>query len=299
MTASLSPAQFKVRDRLLEDVSDLPVLPNAAARLLGLDPGSDDYFEAVVETVLQDPGLSVKVLAIANSAAVSGVARVRTIPDAIFRLGARGVSNLILTMGVVGAFPPRQGFEDALWRHSFEVAHVSRALARALRDKTVTPEEAYLVGLLHDIGRFLLAREAVDARMLDGEGAFEDPGALLLLETEVCGVHHAELGAIACDQWSIPIEISRVVRCHHHADAELPAEFLRAVQVLRVADGLVAKLLVGKSTPAESLETKALGRMLEAVWPAWSKSDPWDQVETVREALATSRKVADAIGLRY
>lgn len=299
MTASLSPAQFKVRDRLLADVSDLPVLPSAASRLLALDGASDDYFDAVVETVMQDPGLSVKVLAVANSAAVAGVARAKTIPDAVFRLGARGVTNLVLTMGVVSSFPPRQPFEDALWRHSFEVAQVARSLGRALKDRSLQPDELYLVGLLHDLGRFLLVGEAQDPRMLDAEGTFDDGQELLALEVDVCGIHHAELGAIACDQWGIPIEVSRVVRCHHQDDAALPEEFARTVQALRLADGLVGRLFVGKAPVGEALETRVLGKALEALWPPWSKADPWDQVESVREALGTARKTADAIGLRY
>lgn len=185
-----------LRERLQRHLDELPVLPMVLVRLLALDPDDEHLPDRVVSLIESEPNFSTRVLAAANSAASSPVAHITTLPNAIARIGTTGASNLVLTIGVTRVFVPRDDWEWSLWRHALQVALAARAL-------------------LHDIGRFVMFQEAPDQLREIDEGTWDSPEQLVSLEREICGVDHAELGALACHVWGLPDEIVDVVRHHH------------------------------------------------------------------------------------
>ena len=82
-------------------------------------------------------------------------------------------------------------------------------------DPDLPPDEAYVMGLLHDIGRFVMVQEAPARLRAIDEGDWDTPEALVAEELEVCGLTHAALGAAACSKWGLPAMVGEVIERHH------------------------------------------------------------------------------------
>ena len=168
-----------------------------------------------VETLLKaEPVLCGKVLQIANSAYYGLPRAVSSIYQALMLLGMHAVRGIVL--GVAAASTLRgnrvvSGVERELWRHSVTVAGYAQRIASACRWGHRVSEDAYIVGLLHDIGSLFLAARfsGVYHSLLQ---AAED---LLSAERELFGYDHADIGAMIAEHWKLPERIVRVIGEHH------------------------------------------------------------------------------------
>lgn len=104
------------------------------------------------------------------------------------------------------------------------------------RPPGLSPDEAYLVGLLHDIGRFVLFQEAPEQLREIDESGWDTPTALLELEKQICGLDHAELGALACRKWGIPETIAETIALHHRPPESPNDTAGRLSAIVNVAD---------------------------------------------------------------
>lgn len=295
----LSPDQLRVRRRLIEDIGGLPTLPTVVAKLAALSPSADDYFDQVTRLAAQDPTMATRVLIVANSSANRGTAPVKTIPDAVVRLGARGVSNLLTAIGMTQVMAPKGHFEKTQWVHALEVAAAGRAIARVLRDKAIHPEETYLAGLVHDLGRIILFHEASEELKKTSEGEWETPEDLLRSEIELCGVDHTELGGRACRKWGLPEELCLVVRHHHAAEIheELTEERFRLIEIIQAADRLLFSAEPPVGPGVSALGDPELGALIADSLPFWVTLDPWSLLGPIREATESAHHSARAMGM--
>lgn len=216
---------LKLRARLTNHIGDLPVLPQALVRLMSLNLDDDDSFDQLLDIVRSEPNFTVRVLTMANSAVGGSRVPVTTLRNALSRIGSEGAKNLIMALGVTRVFVPRDQWEKSLWKHALGVAVAARELALLSKDPEVDPGEAYVCGLLHDIGRFVLFQEGPEALSSIDEADWDTPETLVAMEKSICGLTHAELGAFACRRWQMPELIQFVVRNHHN---QLPEELVGA-----------------------------------------------------------------------
>jgi HD-like signal output (HDOD) protein len=230
-------------------LASLPALPLAVAQLLALDSNSDQYPEELTRVVEGDPSLAVRLMSLANSAESAPEQPIRSIPQAMARLGVRRAGQVFLSMTFMRVFAPKSEGQLDLWRHALQVAVASREIARA-SGWGISPHEAYLVGLLHDLGRFVMF-ECCPERL---RGIEESGGLnahdLIEMERQACGNDHCELGWRACKSLAIPTEISELVRLHHSPVAEtqaLPAPRATLLRTVQQADLLSGLLLRGPS----------------------------------------------------
>lgn len=225
-----------LRTRLERHLDELPVLPMVVAKLMALDRADDDYADQVVALIAAEPNFSARVIAAANSAASAPASPVTALGAAIARIGSVHATNLVLALGITRVFIPRDDWERSLWRHALQVALASRALVAHAQPRGLNPDEAYLAGLLHDVGRFVMFQEAPEQLRRVDEGDWETPDALIDFETKICGLNHAELGALACRKWSIPPTIAHVVAQHHNPKAQPTDTPGRLAAIVHVAD---------------------------------------------------------------
>ncbi|HVG38805.1 MAG TPA: HDOD domain-containing protein, partial [Pyrinomonadaceae bacterium] len=110
--------------------------------------------------------------------------------------------------------------ERPLWRHSVAVAVAAREISNAL--KLRCGEEAFLCGLLHDIGKLLLMRH--DAEIYEQIEELSDEQARVELEQEIYNFTHAEIGALVANRWGLADEVGRAIFDHHHPikDQQMP-----------------------------------------------------------------------------
>lgn len=224
--------------KLQRHLDDLPVLPVVLVGLLNASPDSDTYFEEVEQLVSSDPAFATRLLRYANSAASAPSHPIMKVHEALSRLGCTMAVNLILAASAAKVFVPRHQWAKDLWVHALDVGALARALVPlAPRNPKVDAEEAYVCGLLHDIGRFILYLEAPESLRKIDEHDWGTPAELVFAEQEICGFTHAELGGIAAQKWGLPASMAEVIRYHHEPPPAATAPSLaRLVELVRAAD---------------------------------------------------------------
>jgi putative nucleotidyltransferase with HDIG domain len=224
-TAAALPVQPSLRKRLEQHLRELPVLPEVIVELMRLRPEAPRFFEDVQRLVEVEPAFSTRLLAAANSAASAPRQPILGVRTALQRIGSRSAAELLLATAVTNVFVPRDEWAKALWRHSLEVAVLARSLAAR---EGADPEHAYTCGLLHDVGRFILLSEAPEQLRAVEETPWTTPELLVAAERTICGLTHAELGALACRKWRLPEAVAQVV-ADHHAPQRCRSPLARAV----------------------------------------------------------------------
>ena len=209
-----SMLQGSCRADLLNVIDRLPVFPVVAQRALLLLGDENCSYPAIEKLVASDAVLAVRLIEAANSAAFGGSAPVSTIRAALMRTGIEIGRRIVISASMQPMFASRR--LQALWNHSIDVAATAASVARDARN--CDPEEAFLAGLTHDIGRLMILRLPADAasryvRLLDGGCPH------LLAEIALFGHNHAELGGQALERWKFAPPIITGV-AHHHAPEE-------------------------------------------------------------------------------
>jgi putative nucleotidyltransferase with HDIG domain len=216
-----SPAAAAALDRLRcttdEDlelaIGRLPVFPAAAQKALDLLAREDWNAYDLGAVATSDPVLAADLIRVANSWAFAPRQPIKTLAHAITYIGADKASKVLLAAALRPLFASAPLRE--IWNHSIEASSAAQSLAR-LTGK-VDPEEAFLAGLIHDIGRLatlLLPQEF----QLRSAQLLEKGCELLLVERVLCGFSHAELGARALKLWSFPATLVEAVRFHHEPE---------------------------------------------------------------------------------
>jgi len=225
-------------DSYIEKVPQLPPAPTVVVELLGLLSDPDRDLDRIVELIGHDPSLTAEVLKHCNSAFFAGASPATDMFEAVTRLGLYEVYTIV--GAVVGANSMRmQGIDKsfdstALWKHSVTTAVAATSLADYAGESN---SGSFTGGLLHDIGKLVLA-SAEGARYSDLLRAAGSHGrAVLEAETQMLGTTHPEVAFRLLARWGLPAEIS-VAIMNHHASPERAAPHQRLAAVVYLANGL-------------------------------------------------------------
>ena len=238
----------------------LPVFSDVA-RKLQIAANSDNYNVTEIERAIDsDPALAVEVLRAANSAFFGGLSEVATVRAAILRLGIKQVTNLVFLATERSRYTARapeiSRLLQELWRHASACALASEWIARRMRFAQVS-EQAFMGGLLHDIGKLFLLR------VLD-QMVKENPTAAycsMELVHEVLNGAHAEQGYKMLQSWNLPAVYLTIVRDH---EAETFDAANVPLVIVRLANQACNKVGIGLRTDssivlAATAEAHALG----------------------------------------
>ncbi|GFO54109.1 metal-dependent phosphohydrolase [Geomonas sp. Red276] len=249
-----------VKARMAAGTPSIPVFHAVALKLQQVLAQKDYSIEDVHQLIIADPGLASNVLRVANSAFYAGLSKVETIREAIIRLGAGEVTNLVMLTTQQDLYRSRDArfgsLMQTLWRHALSCAVGSKWLVQK-SGYPVKAQEAFLGGLLHDIGKLYLLK------LMEGvckEEQFKAAANLAVL-TEVLETLHVEEGLRLMVQWHMP-EVYCGVVAGHDADQWDPGDVILAA--VRLANLTCRKLGVGLRTEADvvlfaSAEARALG----------------------------------------
>lgn len=214
---------------------NLPTIPTVLAKILAIVGSDSASTRQLVEVIEKDQTLTAKLLRLANGAFFGQSRRVSTVPRAILLLGFSTVRNLALGVKVWDALGTGVSTDklERLWEHSVIVALCARALAGRLH--ACDPDEAFTSGLLHDIGRLVIATrfraQYWELAPPDGEPS---PGD----EQGTFGVDHAEVGGWLLEAWRLPANIVESVRLHHATNprGEVPRLLATTNRLVRATD---------------------------------------------------------------
>lgn len=237
--------------RKLEGADSLPTLPFVALEGMkrALRPGGT--VQELAQIIELDPSLTARVLRVANTFYYSRDGRITSLQEALSSLEFSVLRSIVLSVSVLELFSDQR--EDygldlgELWMHSLGAAVWARELA-PLVQPPLDPEEAFISGLLHDIGKVILCnrlrgryRQALQEARQKGLRLYE-------AEHAAFGFDHAEVSRRALEQWKIPALYRNVVATHHHPVPVLlpdPVE-LALCRVVRLADQLCYAYRTGK-----------------------------------------------------
>jgi HD-like signal output (HDOD) protein len=228
-----------------------PTLPTVALELLQLAERTDTDVKRLVGLLEKDPMLAAQVLKLAQSAAYAGRMPLTSLRDAVVRLGMGRLRDLVMEASLSIQVFRGDGVSENMERlrlHSTITGHLARVVCRTT---PLSPEYAFLCGLLHDIG-------------VAGSLIVLDPGARRDLRSAwpAIGRVHARASAIICKLWKLPPEIEKVVGVHSEWNAEGTTEAMSAV--VCIAEELAWDLGYG-FVPAEAGELVAADDALALV----------------------------------
>ncbi len=206
------------------DVQEIPSFPPVVAKLLEICSKEDASLQDLSRLVQSDPGISTKVLAIANSSVYGLKQKIVSVAHAVIHLGVDEVKKICLGVTVFEKFfksgTPRQFDRIFFWRHCLCVATLGMAIAEEIHYPT--PGEAYTCGLLHDFGKILFD---LQGRVNYGDfichvARYSRP--LITEERQLMGMGHDDLGAYYCSLWHLPDSLSLAIKYHHQRYGHLP-----------------------------------------------------------------------------
>ncbi len=235
-------------------VDEVGSLPSLAAQVVSLTSDPDCDLAALTKLILSDNVLSLRFLALANSAAVARGQEVRDLRGALVRLGIRRVRNVALLMGMHDMVPrARTDLPLDLtghWQHGLAVACCAEGLARRRGDTSAdgpAPDDAWLVGILHGLGITALTQRTGAEYASVLELARRKRLPLAQAELALLDFHHGELAARILREWNLPRLFCDAVEFYAEdfAADELAPATARLIAVLRSAIGLARAIGYG------------------------------------------------------
>lgn len=234
---------------VVRETPELRPFPVTATRLISAtaDPGIGAGDLAAI--FRHDPALSVRVLQVANSSLYGYSGNITTVSRAVVVLGFRAVRNLALAIAASSVYAHGEtshAERSRLWRHSVGCAAVARLLAEEVPG--VTADEAFLAGIVHDVGK-LIFFDLVPERYRE-LAALGGGGRGLQLEGCEFGATHTEVGRLCAEQWGLPDELCQAISGHHLQDTSGYSPGL--VAVTNLANQLSAAWGIGTDAATDS-----------------------------------------------
>lgn len=254
-----------IQRRVLKRVNDIPSLPQFVIDTLKKLDDPKSSAQDVADKLSRDEGLVLRILRLANSAYYGLPRRITGVSEAISLLGFKTVKSIVLAASVYkfmdGSFTGYALDRGELWKHSLSVAFASRYLAKKI--KGLDDEEAYVAGMVHDIGKIVLNDYVRFGYGIIAKLVEDDQVPFMDAERQVLGFDHAQVGGLIMEQWNLP-ETYMLAARYHHSPWELPEESKAHqvfVDVIHVANILC--LMLGVGLGADGLQYKIHQESLE------------------------------------
>ncbi len=281
VSATADVSRTRRTELILRQVETLPTLPAIAARLLALTTDSESSAEQVIELVKDDPALTARLISICRRAQIGVREDTLTIDRVVLLLGFTTVRNAVLSLKVLEAYgygegggeasstEPQRGDEDpgspappgsagspgptldrqGFWQHSLAVAVGCEQIAAAHRDRRdLPPGEAFVCGLLHDVGKLALEMVLPKAYGRVIELAELNHGNVAEFERRILGIDHHTAGKRLAEHWQLPHVLQDCIWLHGSAYELLPyLEHRPMIGLVSLADLIVRRQHIGYS----------------------------------------------------
>lgn len=231
----------------LASCPSLPSLSSINKALQGLLLAEQRYSAQISEIVRRDPSLTSRLLRLVNSVYYGLSTPVNSIEEAVFYLGLRQIRQLVTVTPIIEdfqrlskqcAFPWRD-----FWQHCIGTAILTREVANMVQSPA--DESDYVAGLIHDVGKIVMAWSFPDHFTQIHHEAEPGTRELTDIEEEILGMNHGELGAIYLERHRMPELMVETARFHHHPEnAQRHQQIVASVQI---ADLLMRHARIGCS----------------------------------------------------
>jgi putative nucleotidyltransferase with HDIG domain len=275
----MNASPFELAKKVQEATGDLPAMPHVAAQALQILSSETSTANDLNRIISQDAALAGRVLRVSNCSFYARNGAVKTLTQAIVTVGFNQVRTILLTAALRNLYPKFGRNEQLLWEHSVGCGLTARVIAK--RTRSVNPDQAFLVGLLHDIGKTALLLKLPDRMNPVIDQLFRGtPISSRDLEEEVFGFDHAVVGQLLARKWKFGEDIEEAIGQHHFPEEAVVAPKLS--HVVSLADafchvlgyGPVRKpdfnLAAHSSCPHLMLESEAIEELRHEVEEAYA-----------------------------
>lgn len=226
----------------LRGIANLPIMPEVASRILSLNEQNSAYsFEQLEKIVKIDPGLTAKILKVANSALYSRPKEIDNLQTAIGLLGFKNIRSMVVlvTASTMVQASGNHRVLKHLWDESVRSAFYSRLLAIRTGNRDIA-EEVFIAALLQDIGKLAFAVSETDSYTTMVEHSHESPPLpdqqLAQEEAKEFGMNHRELGAMILESWKFPDQY--IEACRSHGSTTVSLRYRKLLSLISLGSGL-------------------------------------------------------------
>ncbi len=220
--------------KLFKDVDDLPTIPAIVSKVVTMLDNHESDPEQIADLILSDQVLAARVIKVVNSPLYRVNNQITSVKRALLFIGFKRVREMILTSYFVEGFKQKeQPFDmQRFWMHSFSVGAISRRIAHIVGYQEM--EKAYLVGILHDIGKVFLGHYCREeyGKMLGG--IKNSSTTTHEAEYRTFGTTHCEIGLCLAQRWNFPSVYCDVISYHHKV--EMASEDIFLASIVAIAD---------------------------------------------------------------
>ncbi len=239
-------------ERIIAKTGDLPPIPTTALKALEMTNDPQVSARDLQNVLAQDQALTARILRIANSSMYGLRREIATVSHAVAILGLDTIHSILAAACVqqvfqTGMVRARDLGTKLLSDHSWGAGLCSRAIARHVR--YAPQEEAFLSGLMHDIGKPVLLKNLADRYMpiindvYRGEATFHDAELVIL------GFSHAQVGSILAEKWNFPPQLAEAIGFHHDPDSA--PKFSQLASITSLANQVMIYLGIGFERDSE------------------------------------------------
>lgn len=244
---------------ILQQLEELPTLPAVAMRVLAATASDDTSAKEVVELISSDPSLTTRILQLLHRADAGARSDITSVDRAVVLLGFEAVRCMTLAVSVFqtlgqGARKKSAHFNrDEFWKHAVATACCAELLAEQLgsaaRESGITTSDAFVCGLLHDLGKVALDTALPKSfdRVVEATDLLR--GNIADLERSIIGLDHMVVGKRMAERWGLPVSLRECIWLHGQTPAALPANIKspKLVNLITLSDMLVREQHLGYS----------------------------------------------------
>lgn len=231
-------------DDLIARTLELPVLPATTQKVLGLMSDPDVSIEKVKRLVSTDPALTAKILKVANSAFYGSYRNIQNLSQAILRLGLNAVRNIVVATSMKNVYKKFGLAEKLIWEQMIGSALAASVIARHTR--TVDPEDAFIGGLLHDIGKVVVNNEYPEKFAKVIERVYNEQVSFETAEKDVFEFSQREVGAFVVKKWGFPENLELLIKFFDDGEAlSRDRQLSHLVAIITLSDRMCQKFGMG------------------------------------------------------
>ncbi|MBI9045566.1 MAG: HDOD domain-containing protein [Anaerolineaceae bacterium] len=238
---SISELVFdKNYQKVISQIQSLPSFPSLYSEFMNELNDEDSSSERVGQIITRDMAMSAKILQLVNSAFFGLPQYVSSPAQAAVLLGTETIRDLYFSLKVFSQFDIKKlihfGLVD-LWKHSFEVGIFSKIIAKTMGLERKVADSAFTSGLLHDIGKLVLAENFPDEYKKTFHIAKRKHITRHKAEYEVMGIMHGKIGAYLLGLWGLPTPVVEAT-AYHHEVSQAGSDKFNLIVIVHIANGL-------------------------------------------------------------
>ncbi len=228
---------------LLRKFVNMKTLPHVAIRLTKLISDENSTMREFERLIKMDPTLVLRLLRVVNSAYYGLRKKINSISRAVSFVGMKNLRNMIVTTALKEVFAKNPYDEDIfsrahLWLHCATVSICSQMISERIFRRA--GDDAYLCGILHDIGMIIEDQVAQDLFLETCKAYTPDTKPFTEYEREVIGADHCEIGYLLGCEWKLSVEVRKGIKNHHNTQDEISPSSIAGI--IQIADYFVTKL---------------------------------------------------------